>query len=191
MTSDDEKRKVRRQESQARYRAKPESQDRLAAYNASPKKKAHQAKYRAQPKVTARMFTYNVENGPTYRARPEVKAHKTVYDTARKATPEGRAKALLNNSKLGAKKRGLEHSITLSDIVIPDVCPAYGIPLDCAAGPKAPNLPSLDRVDNTKGYVPGNVRVISWAANYHKGNRSVDQLLSLAEYVLKHQEGRK
>lgn len=49
-----------------------------------------------------------------------------------------------------------------------------------------------DRVDNTKGYVRGNVRVISWAANLDKKNLSVEQLLALAEYVINHQaEGQK
>jgi len=48
----------------------------------------------------------------------------------------------------------------------PDVCPVLGIPLDYSCkGFASPNSPSLDRIDNSKGYEIGNVRVISWRAN--------------------------
>jgi hypothetical protein len=40
--------------------------------------------------------------------------------------------------------------------------------------------PSLDRVDPRKGYVPGNVRVISDRANRLKGDRSLSEIQALA-----------
>ena len=67
----------------------------------------------------------------------------------------------------------------------------YGIRLDCAAEPLSDNLPSLDRVDSSKGYTIDNVCVISWAANRDKNSLTVDKLLALAEYILNHQDGQK
>jgi hypothetical protein len=42
---------------------------------------------------------------------------------------------------------------------------------------------SLDRVDNTKGYIPGNVRVISRKANIMKADLTVDLLEKLINYI--------
>lgn len=36
--------------------------------------------------------------------------------------------------------------------------------------------PSLDRIDNRMGYVPGNVWVISWKANRMKSDASMEEL---------------
>ncbi len=98
------------------------------------------------------------------------------------------ASHLLRSARKGAKRYGVVFCLSKADIVIPETCPVYGVQLDQLADPYSPNLPSLDRVDSTEGYVPGNVRVISWAANRDKANLSVEQLLALAEYVTNHQK---
>lgn len=82
--------------------------------------------------------------------------------------------------KHNAKKRGLEFSITKEDIKFPEVCPIFGIKFDYDS-PKY--TPSLDRVDNTKGYVPGNVRVISKLANTIKRDLTVDMAKRLIDYM--------
>ena len=41
---------------------------------------------------------------------------------------------------------------------------------------------SLDRADNSRGYVKGNVVVISWRANDLKSNGSADELEAVAAY---------
>ena len=46
------------------------------------------------------------------------------------------------------------------------------------------NWPSLDRWDNTKGYIPGNVFVISMRANMLKSNVSREEILQIAKYVM-------
>lgn len=43
--------------------------------------------------------------------------------------------------------------------------------------------PSLDRVDNTRGYVPGNVLVISWKANQIKSNATLAELESIVAWL--------
>jgi hypothetical protein len=75
--------------------------------------------------------------------------------------------------------RGLSFDLEVSDIVIPSHCPVLGVPLDCAAKRPSANLPSLDRIDNSKGYVKGNVWVISWRANVVKGSATHAELRAL------------
>jgi hypothetical protein len=44
--------------------------------------------------------------------------------------------------------------------------------------------PSLDRIDNNKGYIKGNVEVISWKANIMKSNASPEELVEFAKAIL-------
>ena len=67
-----------------------------------------------------------------------------------------------------ANKRGIEFSITIKDINIPKVCPILGSEL--VHNPKAngtkggrENSPSLDRIDNTKGYHKDNILIIPYS----------------------------
>lgn len=43
---------------------------------------------------------------------------------------------------------------------------------------------SLDRIDNTQGYIPGNVEVVSYLANMMKSSASREQLVTFAQSVL-------
>lgn len=86
-------------------------------------------------------------------------------------------------AKSRAKKRGLEFNIDRDDIEMPEVCPVFGIPIIPARGYRTDNSPSLDRIDNSKGYVKGNVAVISWLANCRKGDLTLDQIKALTKYM--------
>lgn len=88
---------------------------------------------------------------------------------------------LLGNAKYRAKKAGLPCSITLADIVIPDRCPLLDIPIIIGKDDFSPNSPSLDRLICEKGYVPGNILVISRRANTIKHNASLDELMLLTD----------
>src|SRR5574340_63319 len=70
-------------------------------------------------------------------------------------------------AKMRSKENGREFSIEVSDIVIPDVCPILGIELNMNSGKSGAyrNSPSLDRIDNSKGYTKNNIQVISQLAN--------------------------
>lgn len=93
-------------------------------------------------------------------------------------------KRLWCSAKLRAKKRNLEFSIECSDIFIPDTCPVLGIPLR-QGGYNSPNSPSLDRIDNTKGYTKSNIQVISHRANTLKSDASLEELELLVNYLQK------
>jgi len=82
---------------------------------------------------------------------------------------------LLLHAKSRAKIRGVPFQITEADIVIPERCPALGIPLKRGKGRMGPNSPTLDRITPSLGYVPGNVVVISLKANVMKSNANFDE----------------
>lgn len=90
---------------------------------------------------------------------------------------------LYNAAKDRATARGIEFNITPEDIIIPDVCPVLGIAFTYGGGRSHPSSYSLDRIDPKKGYVKGNIQVISRLANSMKSNATKDQLLKFAEWV--------
>jgi hypothetical protein len=92
-------------------------------------------------------------------------------------------KVMLHSAKQRAKQRELEFSITSDDIVIPDICPVLGIKIEQGIGTRSRkrSSPSLDRIDNTKGYIKGNVRVISDRANSLKSDATIEELERILE----------
>lgn len=91
---------------------------------------------------------------------------------------------MLENCKQRAKQKGIECTISVSDIPIPEFCPVLGIKLERSS--KSDASPSVDRVNLNKGYVPGNVCVISMRANRLKTDSSLDELKKIIAYVEKH-----
>lgn len=94
---------------------------------------------------------------------------------------------MIETVKYRAKQYGIEFTITRDDITIPSHCPVLGIELffkeaSDSKKVKNPNAPSLDRIDSTKGYVPGNVIVVSWRANFLKNDSTTEELIKLANY---------
>lgn len=91
------------------------------------------------------------------------------------------ANILLARAKSRAKQKHIEFNLTISDIIIPSICPVLGIPI-IVNGRKTDNSPSIDRIDNRKGYVSENILVVSWRANRLKGDASFDELVALAKF---------
>lgn len=75
------------------------------------------------------------------------------------------------------KRSASEFTLTYAHLTTPSHCPALGIPLDWTGGRKGRfNTPSLDRIDNTKGYTPDNVVIVSERANRIKNDATVEEL---------------
>jgi hypothetical protein len=96
------------------------------------------------------------------------------------------AKSMIERARKGAKKRNLEFTIAEGDISpLPEYCPVLGIKLDYFSEGRvhAANCASLDRMDNSKGYVVGNVQVISYRANSLKSNATIDEIRAILSYM--------
>jgi hypothetical protein len=106
------------------------------------------------------------------RVRGYAQKHRAKY-------PE---KMMWARAKARAKARGIEFNIEVSDIVIPDLCPISGTPFVVGDHNLAP---SLDRIDNKRGYVSGNVIVVQNYWNKLKSNGSVDDFIKLAKFYAK------
>ena len=100
---------------------------------------------------------------------PEI-TYNTEYDRIRGY--------IIRNSKYCAKRRNIEFAIQYTDFELPEFCPILGIKLEYGSGHdgNAPQHATLDRIDNTKGYIPGNVMIISRLANAMKNEASFNQL---------------
>jgi hypothetical protein len=87
--------------------------------------------------------------------------------------------------KVSAKQRNLEFNLDLEDIKIPEFCPLLGIKLEYTPKGRAKfNTPSVDRIDSCKGYIKGNVWVISNKANTMKQDVSLKLLKTFAKNVI-------
>lgn len=94
---------------------------------------------------------------------------------------------LVHQAKNRAKQKGVPFDITEKDVTVVETCPYLGIPLKQNLNQKGPssNSPTLDRIIPEKGYVKGNVQLISHKANAMKHNATIDELVFFAEQVLK------
>jgi hypothetical protein len=81
-------------------------------------------------------------------------------------------KFLYNSCRQRAKQAGLEFTLTPDDIVVPEVCPVLRVKMEFATK----YSPSVDRIDNSKGYTKDNIVVISMLANKMKNSATPEEL---------------
>jgi hypothetical protein len=89
-------------------------------------------------------------------------------------------KAMWWRAKKRSEKSGIDFNIEISDIQIPSVCPVFGFEFEVSDG-RGPSdkSPSLDRIDPKKGYVKGNIQIISFKANRMKSDCYVEDVEKL------------
>jgi hypothetical protein len=85
--------------------------------------------------------------------------------------------------KANATKTGTDFTINFGDLEFPTHCPILGIELDYFAENRSENTVSFDRIDSNKGYVSGNVVVISWRANRIKNDGTADEHQKIADFL--------
>mgnify|MGYP003641316456 CR=1 FL=1 len=93
--------------------------------------------------------------------------------------------------KFRAKKHNSgkwEFSVDFGSLEFPTHCPILGIELDYFVENRGfqENSVSFDRINPLKGYVPGNVVIISWRANRIKNNGTAEEHQKIAVFMLKH-----
>ena len=82
-------------------------------------------------------------------------------------------------AKRRAKERSQEFNIQIEDIQIPSECPVFKTPFV----ENTPYSASLDRIDSSKGYVLGNIQVISTRANILKNDATLKELEQLVAFM--------
>jgi len=125
-----------------------------------------------------------IQRNQDYRKRTRL-ARRAWGVAHRSRCPEAH---LLTRAKHRAKEQGIEFDLTIEDIVIPDRCPYLDIPIVNGAGTgvmNPRNTASLDRINPDKGYVRGNVIVVSYLANAVKQNLHPMELVRLGQRIEK------
>lgn len=90
---------------------------------------------------------------------------------------------LLSDARYRAKRKGTEFNLKVEDLRVPERCPALGVVLRWDDGAPLDLKPSLDRIDNSKGYTRQNTRIVSFRANYLKGNATPKEVAGLLSYM--------
>lgn len=83
--------------------------------------------------------------------------------------------------KASAKAQGIKWDLEIDDLDWPKICPYLDVELNYQSDDKADNVASLDKIIPEKGYIKGNVQIISNLANRMKSSASVDQMLKFAK----------
>jgi len=86
------------------------------------------------------------------------------------------------------KVNGIMVNVNPEDIVIVDRCPYFNTKLIYKKNPKSlfdKYHISVDRIDNSKGYVKGNVMIVSRLANAMKSSSTINELRTFCTNVIK------
>lgn len=114
-----------------------------------------------------------------WHTNPEWKERERVKEEARRKVKW--RETIINVLRTRAKVRNLEFDLEADDIPdIPKICPILQVPML----KHTPYTPSVDRMDSSKGYVKGNVWIISQKANGMKSNATMEELLTFSRYWL-------
>ena len=95
-------------------------------------------------------------------------------------------KQILLRTKKRAESKNIDFNLDESDIIIPKVCPILEVPLIIGTKGNYEYSPSIDRIDNTKGYIKGNVQIISKKANSMKNSASQEELIKFCKNILRY-----
>lgn len=80
----------------------------------------------------------------------------------------------------------MDFDIDVVDIIIPPSCPIFGWELTNISGKgRVKTNASIDRIEPEKGYVKGNIMVMSDLANRMKQNATKAELITFALGILK------
>lgn len=159
-------------------------QQSVARYNASPKGLAAKARYRATPQGHTKDLAASTRRRE---ANPE-RHHAEFRSWYEQLPPITR---LLRTARKSAAKRGLKFEIEDADLLpFPTHCPVLGIKLRYECGPRIGpraamrrDLASIDRRNNSLGYVRGNVFIVSWRANQLKSDATSQEISALAKWM--------
>lgn len=103
-----------------------------------------------------------------------------------------KASRMLARARRTAKEKGLDFSLSREDLIpLPTHCPIFHLELIYpfeGDGRRVDASASVNRIDNSIGYVPGNVIIVSWRANRIKSDASTEELRALYEFYRRKEE---
>lgn len=113
------------------------------------------------------------------------KCQDCTSSVSRQKRLDNPAKTTWDRARSRAKRSGIEFSITPEHVqaVWTNTCPIYQVPLRTNEGKPGPDSHSIDRIDNSKGYVPGNIAIVSMRFNTEKRNLSPELLRRMLAYM--------
>ncbi len=103
---------------------------------------------------------------------------RQIQNASRKRNPET---YIVKECRRRAKDKNLDFELTKKDIIIPKFCPVLGIELDNSHENKDFH-PSIDRIDNTKGYTVGNIIIVSYRVNRIKNDSTEEERRLVYEF---------
>lgn len=117
------------------------------------------------------------------RVTKDVEKRKQYTQAQHEANDRNVVRYLIRIARSRAKELGVECTISVNDVPLVHICPITLREMHRHRGSFDVDSYSLDRVDPKLGYVPGNVRVISWGANNAKNALSLGEVERLLAYM--------
>lgn len=108
------------------------------------------------------------------------KKRRGYYSESRDFDP---VRWMLDLCRNRARREGIPYSLTRDDLIIPERCPVLGLRLRRPGEGQAEDSPSIDRIVPERGYVSGNVAVISMRANRLKNDGSAEEHERIAAWM--------
>ena len=126
----------------------------------------------------------SVEEFPVCRASPDGHGGYCRFCVGvinRKRKKLNPSESLWYSARRRARSADLSFTISVRDITIPSHCPVFGFKLEVGAKNRR-RSPSLDRIDNSRGYEPDNIVVVSNWANELKRDMTLSQMQALLAF---------
>lgn len=160
-------------------------------YRDNNKEKIKESKKRSVAKNKEHYERKRKEYAEEHREEKRIKANeyywenkKCVLAKQKKIRTETPQKHMLTAAKKRAKEQGMVFDLIVEDLIVPEICPILGIPLSVGNLTKEKQSPSLDRLDNSKGYTKENSWVISSLSNTMKNDASFEELILFAKWII-------
>ena len=92
--------------------------------------------------------------------------------------------SMVYDAKTRAKKKNMDFNLVKKEIHFPEICPVLNIKL-VHGREDWKNSPTIDRIDNSKGYVLDNCIVVSNLANTIKNSATPSEILKVGKFYKK------
>ena len=201
--------KERAKEYRKEYEQRPEVKERMKEYYRSPKYKERKKEYEQRPEVKERRKEYYQrpevkermkeyyqspkykERKKEYEQRPEVRERRERQRKRKDNFESPYFSDALHRAKVRAKEKFPDKLFNITTDYLKEIfphedrrCPVLNLQLKINSNGKGstPNSPSLDRIENDKGYEIGNVIWVCNKVNTIKNNSTPDEIIKVGKF---------